>query len=135
MFRRQRTESVLVLPEADPALRDEPDPDPVVQAAADRLREQLSSLQATDEWGRPVTWRQVARIALGPLGSPRVRDALTVDLLTETLTDSVDHEPPRSVSPDVTGPDADWKAFFRGLDERDRLLERHPGITLEPGPN
>jgi hypothetical protein len=64
-----------------------------------------------------------------------VRDALTVDVLTETLAEGADDEPPRSVSPDIRGSDADWKAFFRGLDEQDRLLERHPGITLEPGPN
>jgi len=57
-------------------LRDEPDPDPLVEEAAERLRGALVSLDARDEWGRRLAWRQVARIALGPVVT-ELRDAQT----------------------------------------------------------
>jgi hypothetical protein len=61
--------TVVERPASDPALaarlRDEADPDPVVEEAAQRLRDTLSRLDAADEWGRPVAWHLVARIALG----------------------------------------------------------------------
>jgi hypothetical protein len=58
----------------DPALRAEVDPDPLVEEMTARLREGLSSLVAVDEWGRELAWRNVVRMALGPLGG-RLRDA------------------------------------------------------------
>ena len=103
-------------------LRGEPDPDPVVEAAAERLREQLSSLTALDQWGRPVPWRQVARIALGPLATQRVRDAMTADALEEAVVVDVPH----SVSPDDETREAEWRSFFRAIDETDRLLRDQP---------
>jgi hypothetical protein len=57
-------------------LRDEPDPDPLVEEAAERLRGAIVSLDARDEWGRRLPWRQVARIALGPVVT-QLRDAQT----------------------------------------------------------
>lgn len=61
--------SVVELPERDAAfetrLRTAVDQDPVVEEAAQRLRDSLSHLDARDEWGRPVAWHLVARIALG----------------------------------------------------------------------
>ena len=61
-------------PQGDPAMRAEVDPDPLVEEMTARLREGLSSLVAVDEWGRELAWRNVVRMALGPLGS-RLRDA------------------------------------------------------------
>jgi len=64
------------------ALRDEPDPDPLVEQAADRLRAALTSLEARDEWGRALAWRQIARIALGPLVT-ELRDSQTAARLLD----------------------------------------------------
>ena len=96
------------------ALRDEPDPDPVVEAAAQRLRDHLSSMEPVDSWGRPVPWRQVARIALGDLATSRVRDVLTSEALTAEVTKR-----------EVVVPDAEpeaWRTFFDAVEETDRLL-------------
>jgi hypothetical protein len=60
-------------PEPDPALRNEVDPDPLIEEMVNRLRDSLSSLVAVDEWGRPLAWRNVVRLALGPMAS-RLRD-------------------------------------------------------------
>jgi hypothetical protein len=84
VFRRTPSEPLddtLDLADRTLDLRTQPDVDPFVEEAADRLRRELADLQAFDTWGRPVPWRQVARIALGPLVSPRVRDALTAAAL------------------------------------------------------
>lgn len=72
------------LPEVDPALRDEPDPDPLVEAMVQRLRENLSALVALDEWGRPVPWRSVVRVALGPTLAD-LRDAQTAAALATAV--------------------------------------------------
>jgi hypothetical protein len=124
MFRRQPTAPVRTIDlgrhDVDP-LKHEADPDPLIEAAAQRLREQLSALTATDEWGRPVPWRHVARIALGPLVTPRVRDAVTSDVLADAVTEEVAPEPARSVSPEG---EAEWRSFFRAIDEGDRLLDQ-----------
>jgi hypothetical protein len=64
------------------ALRDEPDPDPLVEQAVDRMRSALASLEAYDEWGRALAWRQVARIALGPLVT-ELRDSQTTARLLD----------------------------------------------------
>ena len=113
--------------EPDPELRDQVDPDPLVEEATARLREQLLALDAVDTWGRPLAWRQVARIALGSLATPRVRDALTADVLADAMNDAVAEQEPapeleRSVSPETTDRTADWRTFFRALDQTDRLL-------------
>ena len=63
-------------------LRDQVDPDPLVEQATDRLRAALTSLDARDEWGRQLAWRQIARIAVGPLLT-ELRDAQTAARLTE----------------------------------------------------
>jgi hypothetical protein len=63
----------LEAPDADPLLRNEIDPDPLIEEMVGRLRDGLSSLHAVDEWGRPIAWRNVVRLALGPLAS-KLRD-------------------------------------------------------------
>jgi hypothetical protein len=109
--------------EPDTALRDQVDPDPLVEEATARLREQLLALDAVDAWGRPLAWRQVARIALGTLATPRVRDALTADVLEDAVTsERPAPELERSVSPETTDRTTEWRTFFRALDETDRLL-------------
>jgi hypothetical protein len=77
MPRRRRTEQLDAVAQfqaeagLDPAelarLRDERDPDPLLEEATERLRAALVHLDARDEWGRRLAWRQVARIALGPV--------------------------------------------------------------------
>ena len=104
--------------EPDLAMRDEHDPDPLVEEATQRLRDRLNALEAVDEWGRPVPWRHVARIALGSLATPRVRDAVTADALAEAVAPDA----ARSVSPDTTDRSAQWQSFFRAVDETDRLI-------------
>lgn len=95
-------------------LRDEPDPDPVVEAATQRLREQLSTMEPVDQWGRPVAWRQVARIALGDLVTTGVRDALTTDVLVQEVAQRTSVVPDREPEK--------WRTFFQALDDTDRLL-------------
>ena len=63
-------------------LRDEVDSDPLVEEATERLRAALTVLEPRDEWGRPIAWRQVARIALGPLVT-QLRDSLTANRLLD----------------------------------------------------
>src|SRR5438105_15569272 len=63
-----------VVMETDPVLRDERDPDPLVEEMVARLRDGLRDLVAVDEWGRPLAWRNVVRLALGPMAS-RLRDS------------------------------------------------------------
>jgi hypothetical protein len=60
-------------PDADTELRDETDPDPLIEEMVARLRDGLSTLTAIDEWGRPIAWRNVVRLALGPLAN-KLRD-------------------------------------------------------------
>lgn len=54
------------LPEVAPWLRDSADEDLVVEEMVQRLRGALSGMVALDEYGRPVPWRSVVRVALGP---------------------------------------------------------------------
>lgn len=49
------------------ALRDQSDPDALVEALTDRLRRQFPTTLAADEWGRPVAYRHVVRAALSAL--------------------------------------------------------------------
>ena len=72
----------------DPALRDERDPDPTVDEAVERLRRDVSELVAYDEWGRPLAWRHVARIVLGPLVSD-LRDSQTAARLGQHIAEPV----------------------------------------------
>jgi hypothetical protein len=73
--------------ESDASLRDEPDPDPAVEEALQRLRSQVSEFVAYDEWGRPLAWRHVVRIVLGPLISD-LRDSQTAARLGVALTET-----------------------------------------------
>ena len=66
------------------ALRDEPDTDPLVEEMVARLRHGIGSLHALDEWGRPMSWRNVVRLAAAPLVS-RLRDAETAVALSRSL--------------------------------------------------
>lgn len=75
-----------VAPEVDPALRDEVDPDPLIEEMVQRLRDNLSSLAAVDEWGRAMSWRNVVRLAVGP-SAQRFRDAQTAAELAVALAD------------------------------------------------
>jgi hypothetical protein len=61
------------MPAEDPLLRNEIDPDPLIEEMVARLRSGLTTLHAVDEWGRPLAWRNVVRLALGPLAG-RLRD-------------------------------------------------------------
>lgn len=80
MFENRRKTVVeeprVAAPAEDPALRDEKDPDPLIEEMVERLRDGLSSMNAFDEWGRPIAWRNVVRLAVGPLMG-RLRDAET----------------------------------------------------------
>ena len=68
----------------NPAFRDERDPDPLIEEMVQRLREGLRSLDAVDEWGRPLAWRNMLRMALGPeIG--RLRDALTAATIATSM--------------------------------------------------
>jgi hypothetical protein len=67
---------------ADERLRAETDPDPLVEQGTERLRIALSSLDAKDEWGRPLAWRHVVRIAMGTVLA-ELRDAQTALSLAE----------------------------------------------------
>jgi hypothetical protein len=91
--------------DGDLHLRDESDPDPLIEEMVERLRTGLSSLTAIDEWGRPIAWRNVVRLALGPL-SNRLRDTeqaleIAVSMLPPTA-EAVEPspEPVPSVEPD-----------------------------------
>jgi hypothetical protein len=79
-------------------LRDEVDPDPLVEEAVDRMRSALTSLEARDDWGRPLAWRHVARIALGPLVT-RLRDIQTTAALLDATRPAP--EEPRAALPSV----------------------------------
>jgi hypothetical protein len=92
MFESRRKHLQVDEPDAPPVydgelalrLREEHDPDPIIETMVVRLREGLRSLDAVDEWGRPLAWRNVLRMALGPeIG--RLRDALTSGAIASTL--------------------------------------------------
>lgn len=96
------------LPLDEPVLRDEWDPDPLVEQAVQRLRDSLGGLAAVDEWGRPMAWRHIVRSALGPvLGE--LRDAQSSLLITETL---------RTDQDDL-------------LEEHEALLIKHEALLVE----
>jgi hypothetical protein len=77
------------LPEVDPCFRNAVDPDPLVEAMVERLRSSLAGLVALDEYGRPVAWRVVVRVALGPTLS-QLRDAETSLALLQHVQQPVD---------------------------------------------
>jgi hypothetical protein len=103
-------------------LRDEVDVDPLVEEATERLREELKSLVARDEWGRELAWRYVARIALGPVLA-KLRDQETTIRLLAATTPGAQVEPERTVDDDV-------------LDALEVALEQAPPVELieQPGP-
>ena len=66
MFGARKNEPVepnvrMEMPDSDPLLRNEVDPDPLIEEMVGRLREGLGTLVAIDEWGRPLAWRNVVR--------------------------------------------------------------------------
>ena len=79
------------LPEVDASFRGAVDPDPLVEAMVERLRRSLSGLVALDEYGRPVAWRVVVRVALGPTLS-QLRDAETSLALLQHVQQPVDSQ-------------------------------------------
>jgi hypothetical protein len=80
-----REQSTALPPEPDAALRDEVDDDPLIEQMVARLRDGMRTLDAIDEWGRPVSWRNVVRIAVGPLASA-LRDAQTAAALGSAIS-------------------------------------------------
>lgn len=82
------------------ALRRDSDPDPIVEEAAERLRDALTWLDARDEWGRPLAWRQVARIAIGPLLA-QLRDAQTAAVLSAATDTAVPCPAPAALEPEL----------------------------------
>ena len=99
MFRNRNDEEAQVVDlttsaiESDPALRDEVDPDPVVEEAVQRLRNEVSRMVAFDSWGRPLAWRHIVRIAVGPMIGD-LRDSQTAARIGQALA-----EPPAAVEP------------------------------------
>ena len=73
-----------VPPRVSLELRDERDPDPMIEEMAARLRGGLSRLEAYDEWGRPLAWRNVVRLAVGPMVS-QLRDTQTAAEIATTM--------------------------------------------------
>lgn len=93
--RRPDDASTLAVPEEDPAtahLRDEADPDPLVEALTARLRKQFPTSLSSDEWGRPVAYRHVVRAALSALPPHITRE------LAERLGE---HDEPAPVEPEA----------------------------------
>ena len=88
------------MPEGDPLLRNEVDPDPLVEEMVGRLREGLSSLVAVDEWGRPLAWRNVVRLALGPLAG-RLRDTEQALELAVSMMPAPAETAPAAPAPEV----------------------------------
>jgi len=81
-------------------LRDEPDPDPLIEEMTERLRAGLGSLVAVDEWGRTLAWRNVVRLAVGPL-SGRLRDAETAAVIATSMVT----EEPAPLEPEPVAPE------------------------------
>lgn len=92
--------------QTDPRLRDEVDADPIVEEMVSRLRAELTHLAALDEWGRPVAWRNVVRVALGP-ELAQLRDARTSVRLAQAIEDQ---SPSPRPDPPVAEPDAERDA-------------------------
>jgi hypothetical protein len=95
-------------PDVDPTLRNEIDPDPLIEEMVNRLREGLSNLHAVDEWGRPLAWRNVVRLALGPLAS-RLRDTEQALELAVSMIPAPEEEPDRRVG-DRRAPESETSA-------------------------
>jgi hypothetical protein len=108
--RRSDAAPAIVLPEEDPAtghLRDESDPDPLVEALTARLRKQFPESLSCDEWGRPVAYRHVIRAALSAL-PPHVTRELAERLSehdepAELSLAYVDLDEPAASLPEPTG--------------------------------
>lgn len=93
--RRRDSAAPQARPETASPQRDEIDPDPLIEQMVQRLRAELGSLSATDEWGRPLAWRAVVRLALGPtLG--QLRDAQTAAALADAMLPAPAPEQPLS---------------------------------------
>lgn len=100
-----------IRPHAALALRDEVDPDPFIEEMVARLRDGLGSLQAIDEWGRPMSWRNIVRMAVGPTVA-QLRDAQTATGIAVSLLPGA-VEPPTDLleePADLPGQQLGWPA-------------------------
>jgi len=88
----------LTLPDFDPRLRAAVDEDPLVEEMVERLRRGVGGLVAVDRWGRPTSWRDVVRIALGT-SLLELRDART----SRALLQAVEERPRADVGAAVEG--------------------------------
>jgi hypothetical protein len=105
VFGARKTEVVepnvrVEMPESDPLLRNEVDPDPLIEEMVGRLRDGLGTLVAIDEWGRPLAWRNVVRLALGPLAG-RLRDTEQALELAVSLIPPTPEAAPAAPAPEV----------------------------------
>lgn len=124
------------LPPVDPELREARDPDPLVEDMVERLRGGLSGLVALDEWGRPVAWRNVVRLALGPT-LERLRDAQTGVALAEAVIDVRDERAQASPFPSAledgyAQPEPSSASSPHGDPQRVGGDSSRPGGTLAP---
>lgn len=89
---------------------DADDTDPAVQQAVERMQAQLRELNATDRWGRPVTWAQLAHIVIGPLAGtlrdeaddPEKADDHEAERREERLLAALERRYPDPPRPDST---------------------------------
>lgn len=113
----------ITIPADDPVLRNEQDPDPLIEEMVQRLRDGLSSLSAYDEWGRPLAWRNVVRLAVGPL-SGRLRDAETAVTVAAHLAEP-EQQPAEPVVLSEAVQDAVQEAVHEAV---------HEALNAEPEP-
>ncbi len=82
----------LTLPDFDPRLRAQGDEDPIVEEMVERLRRGLGGMVAVDGWGRPLSWRDVVRTALGT-SLMELRDARTARALAAAVEERLSVRP------------------------------------------
>lgn len=115
--------ALLTLPATEARLRDEVDPDPLVEQMVERLRRGLADLVALDAWGRPTPWREVVRLALGP-ALLELRDGQTASALAGALEADAPDDP-RHAAP---GPEPVAERPARGPD----LFSQPAPTSAEP---
>ncbi|GAC1610577.1 MAG: hypothetical protein NVS3B26_18080 [Mycobacteriales bacterium] len=128
MFRNKPAEPVVPAPPLphELALRDEVDPDPLIEEMVERLRGTVGGLQAVDLYGRPLSWRLLVRIAAEPTVR-RLRDAQTSVSIADALHPTAAGSGP---IPDGLPPDA-----TSGAEPERQPAEqpRNANIPLVPG--
>lgn len=151
MFESKRKQTVVEIvpqgytlaPHESMDLRDEVDSDPFIEEMVARLRDGLSSLHAVDEWGRPLAWRNVVRLAVGPMVSA-LRDSQTateiaVSLLPESTPAVEQRAPELDVAGHLVGwPDRahqDWATLPQVAEVEPLVVEPVPEpVAVEPTP-